>query len=128
MADQAVGVLVDEGVDPEGRAEDAFVDRHACGHYAHAVSDPRKWRGGSHCTERLALPAKQGSARVRSLSDIILAQVTSRGDIIGGSRYAAGMARWAPGSRQRLQTAALDLFSEQGFENTTVAEIAARAG
>ena len=38
------------------------------------------------------------------------------------------MARWEPGSRQRLQGAALDLFSEQGFEDTTVGEIAARVG
>jgi AcrR family transcriptional regulator len=38
------------------------------------------------------------------------------------------MARWAPGSRERLQEAALNLFSEQGFENTTVAEIAERVG
>ena len=38
------------------------------------------------------------------------------------------MARWEPGSRERLQQAALDLFSEQGFANTTVAEIAARVG
>ena len=38
------------------------------------------------------------------------------------------MARWKPGSRERLQEAALDLFTEQGFENTTVAEIAARVG
>lgn len=38
------------------------------------------------------------------------------------------MARWEPGSRERLQQAALDLSREQGFENTTVAEIAARVG
>jgi len=38
------------------------------------------------------------------------------------------MARWEPGSRERLEGAALDLFSEQGFEDTTVAEIAARVG
>ena len=38
------------------------------------------------------------------------------------------MVRWRPGSPERLQQAALDLFSEQGFERTTVAEIAARAG
>ena len=38
------------------------------------------------------------------------------------------MARWEPGSRERLQKAALDLFAEQGFENTTVAEIAGRVG
>jgi AcrR family transcriptional regulator len=38
------------------------------------------------------------------------------------------MTRWEPGSRERLQGAALDLFSRQGFENTTVAEIATQAG
>lgn len=38
------------------------------------------------------------------------------------------MARWEPGSSERLQQAALDLFHEQGYEQTTVAEIAARAG
>ena len=38
------------------------------------------------------------------------------------------MGRWQPGSRERLQAAALELFSEQGFERTTVAEIADRVG
>jgi AcrR family transcriptional regulator len=38
------------------------------------------------------------------------------------------MARWEPDSRDRLRQAALDLYGERGFENTTVAEIAKRAG
>ncbi|MGD0706526.1 MAG: TetR family transcriptional regulator [Trebonia sp.] len=38
------------------------------------------------------------------------------------------MPRWEPGSTERLQVAALELFAEQGFEATTVEEIAARAG
>jgi AcrR family transcriptional regulator len=38
------------------------------------------------------------------------------------------MARWEPDSRERLRQAALDLYGERGFENTTVAEIAKRAG
>lgn len=38
------------------------------------------------------------------------------------------MARWEPGARERLQAAALDLFTEQGFEKTTVDQIASRAG
>ena len=38
------------------------------------------------------------------------------------------MARWEPDSRGRLEHAALALYGERGFENTTVAEIAARAG
>ena len=38
------------------------------------------------------------------------------------------MSRWAPNARERLEDAALDLFVENGFEETTVAQIAARAG
>lgn len=38
------------------------------------------------------------------------------------------MARWQPGTRERLQATTLELFAEQGFEGTTVAEIASRAG
>ena len=38
------------------------------------------------------------------------------------------MARWKSNARGRLEQAALDLYSAKGFEQTTVAEIAARAG
>ena len=38
------------------------------------------------------------------------------------------MSRWAPDARERLQSAALDLFVEHGYEETTVAQIADRAG
>ena len=38
------------------------------------------------------------------------------------------MGRWEPDSRGRLQEAALALYSELGFDQTTAAEIAARAG
>jgi len=38
------------------------------------------------------------------------------------------MVRWEPDSRGRLEQAALALYGERGYENTTVAEIAARAG
>src|SRR5271156_498014 len=38
------------------------------------------------------------------------------------------MVRWQPGARDRLVVAAVDLFSEQGYDATTVAQIAERAG
>ncbi len=43
-------------------------------------------------------------------------------------RYDDGMPRWEPDARARLVAAALQLFSEQGYDRTTVAEIADRAG
>jgi AcrR family transcriptional regulator len=38
------------------------------------------------------------------------------------------MTRWEPNARGRLQLAALELYSEHGYDQTTVAEIAKRAG
>ncbi|HEX4432190.1 MAG TPA: TetR family transcriptional regulator [Frankiaceae bacterium] len=38
------------------------------------------------------------------------------------------MVRWEPNARGRLEQAALELYIERGFEQTTVAEIAKRAG
>ncbi|PZE23173.1 MULTISPECIES: TetR/AcrR family transcriptional regulator [unclassified Curtobacterium] len=38
------------------------------------------------------------------------------------------MVRWTPGTRDRLRDAALELFAQQGIEETTVAEIAAAVG
>jgi AcrR family transcriptional regulator len=42
--------------------------------------------------------------------------------------YHRAMGRWEPDARGRLANAAMALYAEQGFDQTTVAEIAARAG
>ncbi|MFL6122938.1 TetR family transcriptional regulator [Actinophytocola sp.] len=38
------------------------------------------------------------------------------------------MGRWEPNARERLVLAAVELFGEQGYDSTTVAQIAERAG
>ncbi|MEE4545140.1 TetR family transcriptional regulator [Streptomyces sp. V4-01] len=38
------------------------------------------------------------------------------------------MSRWQPNARERLEQAAMELYGERGFEQTTVAAIAERAG
>jgi AcrR family transcriptional regulator len=43
-------------------------------------------------------------------------------------KYHQGMGRWEPNARGRLERAAVELYVERGFEQTTVAEIAERAG
>src|SRR6516165_4387160 len=42
--------------------------------------------------------------------------------------YHFSMGRWEPNARGRLAQAAMTLYAEQGFDQTTAAEIAARAG
>jgi AcrR family transcriptional regulator len=38
------------------------------------------------------------------------------------------MPRWEPGARERLVVAAVDPFTDRGYDQTTVAQIAERAG
>jgi AcrR family transcriptional regulator len=42
--------------------------------------------------------------------------------------YAVVVGRWEPNARERLEDAALELFVNNGYEETTVAQIAERAG
>jgi AcrR family transcriptional regulator len=57
-----------------------------------------------------------------------VAVITLAIDVSHCQHYASRMARWEPDARGRLQQAALELYGERGFEQTTVAEIARRAG
>ena len=47
---------------------------------------------------------------------------------LGRVAYDGTVGRWAPNASERLETAALDLFVENGYAETTVAQIADRAG
>jgi AcrR family transcriptional regulator len=47
---------------------------------------------------------------------------------VAAIKYDLGMGRWEPNARGRLEQAAMELYLERGFEQTTVAEIAKRAG
>jgi AcrR family transcriptional regulator len=58
-----------------------------------------------------------------SVADINVAGMSAT--VIG---YDRGVGRWEPNARGRLEQAALELYVERGFEQTTVAEIAKRAG
>lgn len=42
--------------------------------------------------------------------------------------YTEDVSRWQPDARQRLERAAIELFAQQGFAETTVPQITARAG
>jgi AcrR family transcriptional regulator len=46
----------------------------------------------------------------------------------GPIAYHVDVGRWEPNARERLERAALALFAEHGYDDTTVAEIADRAG
>jgi AcrR family transcriptional regulator len=59
-----------------------------------------------------------------SVTDIDCSTFMSVTDI---TRLAA-MGRWEPDARGRMRVAAMELYAERGFEQTTVAEIAERAG
>lgn len=43
-------------------------------------------------------------------------------------RYAGRVPRWEPGTRDRLERAAVTLFAERGYDTVTVEQIAAAAG
>jgi len=46
---------------------------------------------------------------------------------VSSREYRRVMPRWEQGSKERLQQAAMELFEEQGFEDTTAVQIAKRA-
>jgi AcrR family transcriptional regulator len=57
-----------------------------------------------------------------------VAAISVAEDVSRCHRYDRVMGRWEPNARGRLEQAALALYSERGYAQTTVAEIAERAG
>jgi AcrR family transcriptional regulator len=57
-----------------------------------------------------------------------VAAITIDGDVSRCQHYDFNMSRWGPDARGRLAQAALELYGERGFDQTTAAEIANRAG
>jgi AcrR family transcriptional regulator len=57
-----------------------------------------------------------------------VAAITIGGDVSRCQHYDSNMSRWGPDARGRLAQAALELYGERGFDHTTAAEIANRAG
>ena len=66
--------------------------------------------------------------RLKRVGDSPPTLLASRGLAKGcGNLYNTPMPRWEHGSEERLKQAARELFDQQGFERTSVVEIAARA-
>ncbi len=57
-----------------------------------------------------------------------VAAITIGGDVSRCQHYDLDVSRWGPDARGRLAQAALELYGERGFDQTTAAEIANRAG
>jgi len=57
-----------------------------------------------------------------------VAAINIGADVSRCQHYDLDMSRWGPDARGRLAQAALDLYGERGFDQTTAAEIANRAG
>lgn len=53
---------------------------------------------------------------------------TTDDDTVRHRWYPGGVARWDPGTEQRLTQAALDLFGAYGYDDVTITQIAERAG
>ena len=54
--------------------------------------------------------------------------VASLPNLAGCALRLRAVSRWAPDARERLEAAAFELFRENGYEHTSVAQIADRAG
>lgn len=63
-----------------------------------------------------------------SVSDFSSIHQKSVAVITWAIKYTERMARWKSNTRLRLEQAAMELYLERGFEQTTVAEIAERVG
>ena len=68
-------------------------------------------------------PDARGEEEAMSFADITVPVMS-----VTVIKYSRPMGRWQPDARGRLEKAAMELYVERGFDETTVAEIAKRAG
>ncbi len=76
-------------------------------------------------TSKVSRPSGHRRAQDRSMSGAAISVAWTSAAVIN---YDRGMVRWEPNARGRLEQAALALYGERGYDQTTVAEIAAHAG
>jgi AcrR family transcriptional regulator len=76
----------------------------------------------------LSEAAAASAGRGTTISDKTWSYHCSTAMRLGPINYAVVMPRWEPNARERLERAALEIFAERGYDATSVAEIADRAG
>ena len=89
-------------------------------------ADPTRCTGDEY-THETTSTIRQPMAELPGLMSVTVITVPSM-SVTVITHYDDAMTRWQPDSRGRLEQAAHALFTERGFENTTVAEIAELAG
>ena len=83
--------------------------------------------GGQWRVSRRVITAQRGFVKGAASAIQTTGEINARTGEYPAESVAKTMPRWEHGSEDRLKKAAIELFEEQGFEKTSVIEIAERA-